>query len=314
MVCDDITCACIGTACHWRLAISPWAYSFCSPAGELLDNPSFDGAASSFSTNDGNISGTMPEGWYDNTEWAGPEIALRYSVVPQPVHSGSRSLRIEVEGGFAQFTQWRELPAGEAYRLRLWVRAQPTAAPAAVAAADTTIAAAAGTDDPADAGVTAFTINHDGAGATAVGAAADAAAAGGLSVTLGLRLAGPPYTMFDSISATVGSSWTQLEVPAAVIPQTAAAANPGQNISVGFMVSTGGLGTLWLDDASLTLVEDLPELTVITNKAAVVTRQYFCMNINHMGGREYDWKPGYEWPVIDFGVYRTVSSSTLVYL
>jgi hypothetical protein len=186
--------------------------------------------------------------------------------------------------------------------LSLWVRTQPTATPPAAGAATT----AASTDDRAAAGETAAQSNDGGLRATA-----DAAAAGGLSVTLGLRLSGPPYTMFDSVSATVGNSWTQLVVPAAVIPYTAAAADPGQNISVGFMINTGGLGSLWLDDASLTLVKDLPEVTVITNKSAVVTRQYFCMNINHMGGREYDWKPGYEWPVVDFGLYRTVSSSKL---
>jgi hypothetical protein len=266
--------------------------------GELLDNPSFDGPSNSFSTNDGTISGTMPQDWNDNTEWAGPEIALKYSVVPQPVHGGSRSLRIDVEGGFAQFTQWREVPAGEAYRLSVWVRAQPAATAAAV-------------DEFAaeeDASVLPAVAASDGNKVTRV-AADDAAAAGGLSVTLGLRLSGPPYTMFDSVSATISTSWTQLVGPAAVISYTAA--DPGQNISVGFMVNTGGLGSLWLDDASMTVVNDLPEVTVLTNKAAVVTRQYFCMNINHMGGREYDWKPGYEWPVVDFGLFRTVSSSKL---
>jgi hypothetical protein len=116
--------------------------------------------------------------------------------------------------------------------------------------------------------------------------------------------------VFDSVSATVGSSWTQLVLPAAVIPYTAAAQNPGQNINVGFMVNTGGLGNLWLDDASLTMIDALPEVTVETNRAAVVTRRYFCMNANHMGGREYDWKPGYTWPVVDFGIYRTVSNGS----
>jgi hypothetical protein len=249
----------------------------------------------------------MPQDGNDNTEWAGPEIALKNSVVPQPVHGGSRSLRIDVEGGFAQFTQWREVPAGEAYRLSLWVRAQPAATPTVAG----TATAATSTDDPAAAGKGAAQTTDDVLVATAIPPAADAAAVGGLSVTLGLRLSGPPYTMFDSVPATVGNSWTQLVVPAVVIPYTAAAAAPGQNISVGFMINTGGLGSLWLDDASLTVVKDLPEITVITNKAAVVTRQHFCMNTNHMGGREYDWKPGYEWPVVDFGLYRTVSSSNL---
>lgn len=254
-------------------------------ANELLANPSFDGAAATFTSNVGNISGSMPQGWNDNTEWAGPEIALQYSVVPQPVHGGSSSLRIDVNGGFAQFTQWLELPPAEAYRLSLWARAQPKAAAAA---------AAAGEADSAGAG----------AGSEL---ATTAAATGGLAVTLGLRLMNPPYTMFDSISANVGSSWTQLVLPAAVIPATAVA-NPGQNISVGFMVSASGLGRLWLDDASLTLVDELPEVTVITKRAAVVTRRYFCMNVNHLGGRAGDRKPGYAWPAVDFGLFRTWDS------
>jgi hypothetical protein len=261
----------------------------CNAADNLLDNPSFDGGSSAFSTNDGNISGTMPDNWYDNTEWAGPEIALRYAVVQQPVHGGSRSLRIDVDGGFAQLTQWRDLPPGAAYRLSLWVQAQPKAEAAAAVEGG------------------ALAVGDDAEIAATERAAADA---GGMAVTLGLRLADSPYTMFDSVSAQVGSSWTQLVVPAAVIPYSVAADKPGQTISVGFMVNTGGLGTLWPDDASLTVEELLPEVTVITNKAAVVTRQYFCMNVNHMGGREYDWKPGYTWPVVDFGLYRTVSSSS----
>jgi hypothetical protein len=234
----------------------------------------------------------MPDSWYDNTEWAGPEIALKYAVVQQPVHGGSRSLRIDVDGGFAQFTQWRDLPPGAAYRLSLCVRAQPKAAAAAAAV---------------EGGLLAVGDDAEKAAAEQAAAAGDA---GGMAVTLGLRLADSPYTMFDSVSAQVGSSWTQLVVPAAVIPYSTAADNPDQTVSVGFMVNTGGLGSLWLDDASLTVEVSLPEVTVITNKAAVVTRQYFCMNVNHMGGREHDWKPGYTWPVVDFGLYRTVSSSS----
>lgn len=55
---------------------------------------------------------------------------------------------------------------------------------------------------------------------------------------------------------------------------------------------------MWLDTASMTVVKDLPTVSVKPPSAAI-TRRFFGMNINHMF--EYD---GYPWPVVDFGIWR----------
>lgn len=108
------------------------------------------------------------------------------------------------------------------------------------------------------------------------------ARASGMSVTLYLRVAGPPYTSFGTTTAVVGANWTQLVVPVAVVP-----AGSGSSVSVGFFVSTGGTGTLWLDDASLTAVpsnQALPTQVLSTPLSSPINMDYFCQNFNHMFG------------------------------
>eukprot|EP00775_Hariotina_reticulata_P004921 gene4921-5164_t len=101
---------------------------------------------------------------------------------------------------------------------------------------------------------------------------------------------------------SVGTQWVQLVAPAVVIPQ---GAGDGAAINVGFMINTGGLGTVWLDTASMTVVKDLPSVTIKPPSAAI-TRNFFGMNINHMF--EYE---GYPWPVVDFGIWRTWDSGII---
>eukprot|EP00775_Hariotina_reticulata_P004919 gene4919-5162_t len=91
------------------------------------------------------------------------------------------------------------------------------------------------------------------------------------------------------------SQWVQLLVPAAVIPWDA---GDGAAIDVFFMINTGGLGTVWLDTASMTAVKNLPSVSA-KPPSATITRNYFGMNINYMS--EWD---DLEWPVVDFGFYR----------
>jgi hypothetical protein len=70
----------------------------------------------------------------------------------------------------------------------------------------------------------------------------------GVTITLMLRQMGEPYNALAATTAVVGATWTQLIVPAAVVPAG------GALVGVGFFVNTGGPGVVWLDDASLTAI------------------------------------------------------------
>jgi hypothetical protein len=101
-------------------------------AVNLLDNPSL--AANSghaVNVNGGNISGTLPASWWDNTEWAGPNIAIRYSLLSGAAACGAGitggCIKAAVSKGFMQMGQFLEAPAGANYRLSLKLRA-PTSA------------------------------------------------------------------------------------------------------------------------------------------------------------------------------------------
>jgi len=72
-----------------------------------------------------------------------------------------------------------------------------------------------------------------------------------------------------------------------------------QQPTAGFSFSAGGVGTLWLDTASMTVVKDLPTVT-LTPPAAAITRNFFGMNNKHM----HEAVGGYPWPVVDFGFWR----------
>jgi len=47
-------------------------------------------------------------------------------------------------------------------------------------------------------------------------------------------------------------------------------------------------------------VKDLPVVTVKPQSDAIITRNYFGMNVNHM----HEPVGGYPWPVVDFGLWR----------
>lgn len=132
------------------------------------------------------------------------------------------------------------------------------------------------------------------------------AAQPGVSVTLYLRTGGEPYSSYASTSLVVTNTWTQLVVETALVPPS-----NGQ-VNVGFFINTGGTGTVWLDDASLTA---LPTGTPLPNKvltplSAPIDKNYFCMNINGMFGTwlNHIYYYGYTWPVVDFGIFRTWDS------
>jgi hypothetical protein len=101
---------------------------------------------------------------------------------------------------------------------------------------------------------------------------------GGVPVTLALRMVDTPYTSYGSATAVAGAEWSQLSVPLAQLP-------PGAPASAGFFLSAGSKGTVWFDDASLTLVpasSALPVWTLGPTPAVPMDRSFWCMNANHM--------------------------------
>lgn len=127
----------------------------------------------------------------------------------------------------------------------------------------------------------------------------------GVAVTLYLRQAGEPYITYGSASAVVGTSWVLLVIPAAIVPPDTA-----DTLSV-FLINSGGTGTVFLDDASMTAVPaatPLPDLTISPPSNKPITRDYCCMNANHMwAAYSVTWQ-GYLWPAVDFGIFRTWDS------
>lgn len=92
----------------------------------LLVNPTLPLApVYKFSTNGGNISGSMPVGWIDDTAWAGAAAQIKYSPLSGAACGGwSPCLKASMSGKTMQVGQRVKLPTGKAYRLSIWVRAQ----------------------------------------------------------------------------------------------------------------------------------------------------------------------------------------------
>jgi hypothetical protein len=93
---------------------------------QVLNNPGFEKpgqtlvSSSDKPSGKAQISGTIAEGWGDNTDWA--DVALTYSLDNSQPHSGRYAQKIEVRRGFAQFVQSVRLSKGR-YRAALWMRA-----------------------------------------------------------------------------------------------------------------------------------------------------------------------------------------------
>ena len=112
-------------------------------------------------------------------------------------------------------------------------------------------------------------------------------------ISLNMRQAGPPYTFYGSALVKVGPLWTKVTVDALV-----------PIIAGGLYFSTTLPGTVWLDDAALSPIKTRsPRLAP---PAGAIPRAFFGLNINHM----HD-PPGYDWPVMDFGAFRTWDSGDI---
>ena len=114
-------------------------------------------------------------------------------------------------------------------------------------------------------------------------------------VSLGLREAGAPYTGYESKAVKVGTSWTQV---------TAEGLTPAGNGIV--IVNTSGIGSLWLDDASLTRPPAASQAVTLAPPKGSIPTVFFGLNANHM----HDL-PGYRWPALRFGTFRTWDSGVI---
>lgn len=95
-------------------------------AAQELKNPSFEMPGqvlvSTAPPSKAEISGTIADGWQDNTTWA--DVKLHYSLDAVLPHSGRLSQRIDAQRGFAQLVQPVQLVPGYC-RFRVWLRADP---------------------------------------------------------------------------------------------------------------------------------------------------------------------------------------------
>jgi hypothetical protein len=227
------------------LGLIAWAaLLFAAPPiqAQTLTDPGFETAGPALvSTSDAaskaQISGTLAQGWQDNTNLADVQIA--YALDSAHSRSGQFSQKITVTRGFAQTTQPVAFRAAR-YRASIWIRAQPTQ-----------------------------------------------------WVSLTLREEGAPYDSYGSAAIKVGPHWTQV---------TAEGDTPV--IQGGLFINTTVPGTIWLDDAALTVVPRQAQR--LSPPSSVIPRVFFGLNVNHM----HD-SPGFDWPVLDFGSYRTWDSGVI---
>jgi len=112
-------------------------------------------------------------------------------------------------------------------------------------------------------------------------------------VSLTVRLAGAPYTVYGSAPVKAGPAWSQVSV-----------ACPVPAVGGGLYVNTTALGTVWLDDAAL--APSTTRAEQLSPPTGPVPRVYFGMNVNNRHAA-----PGYGWPVLDFGAYRTWDSGVI---
>lgn len=110
--------------------------SAAAAAPQLLVNPGFEQGSTTFSSAGGLISGNMPSGWTDNSDWATPTPSLTYSLstaLPRTSSSGN-SVCVQVRSGFSQLVQPVNIKAATDYSLSAWFRVT-SAAPVSVSLA-----------------------------------------------------------------------------------------------------------------------------------------------------------------------------------
>ena len=112
-------------------------------------------------------------------------------------------------------------------------------------------------------------------------------------VSLNIRQAGPPYAFYGATPVKAGPQWTQITVDAPV---------PAGDGGLYFNMTVPG--TVWLDDAALAPIKTLTQR--LAPPSGPILRTFFGLNINHM----HD-PPGYDWPVMDFGGFRTWDSGDI---
>jgi uncharacterized protein (TIGR03437 family) len=96
-------------------------------AAQTLNNPGFEGNYNTISlsgcTNTTGISGSLAEGWIENSCW-NPQASVHYARDTALSHSGAAAQRITVSQGRIQFGQATQFSQARLYTFSLWLRAQ----------------------------------------------------------------------------------------------------------------------------------------------------------------------------------------------
>ncbi len=103
-----------------------------------------------------------------------------------------------------------------------------------------------------------------------------------------------PYTGYASEPVKIGTKWTQV-VAEGITPVVGGIV----------IVNTSDVGKVWLDDAALTRPTGSDGQTLSPPKG-IIPRAFFGLNANHMHDQ-----PGYAWPALDFGTFRTWDSGVI---
>ena len=117
----------------------------------------------------------------------------------------------------------------------------------------------------------------------------------GLIVSLGLQLGVEPYTVWGETTAALTTSWSKLDIQYLKIPESAPVAD------YHFIVRMGGVGRLWVDEASLQVATVMPMGGMVAANTNPIPKDYFCLNMNNIAGTP-------SWPAVDFALWRTWGS------
>jgi len=101
-----------------------WAPAMAQGEGTVAEitNPGLEGSGHALGDS-GKVTGTMAEGWSDNSGWA--EVGVDYALDPVNPHGGLQSLRLDiakVQSGAIQFVQQVKLAKGREYTVSAWLR------------------------------------------------------------------------------------------------------------------------------------------------------------------------------------------------
>lgn len=113
-----LVCLMLASTSGWAAAAPP----------QLLRNPGLEAPYTVLppSTGKAQITGSVADGWADNSGWA--DVTIKYAKEQADVHEGKSAQEVtvnEVRSGGAQFVQSMPLVAGHIYVLSVWLKGKP---------------------------------------------------------------------------------------------------------------------------------------------------------------------------------------------